>query len=111
MCECAWQQAGECANGCAAEGVELVVDPARAVPQLCAPLGGAAAFALPTLPGATPAAPCDEGERYRCESGMVVECGSSTVVARCTLGCAQDGGVIDDDGVSRVAAFAILCSR
>jgi hypothetical protein len=60
---------------------------------------------------ARPDADCDEGERYRCAGGRVVECASGLIVAACLRGCFAEGSSIDDDAVSREGAFAILCSR
>ena len=111
VCECPWDPVATCDAGCTAEGVEVVVERGRARPQLCAPVAGTAPFAVPRQPPAAAAAPCDEGERYECRGAAVIECASNTVVATCLRGCDEDGGAIDDDGVNRVAAFAILCSR
>jgi hypothetical protein len=114
-CECPWERAADCAGGCAAEGVEVVVDGAHAASQLCAPGGAAAdggvfATSLVAAPDASET-PCDEGDRYRCAGGRVVDCASTVAVGRCVRGCFAEGTSIDDDGVSREAAFAILCSR
>jgi hypothetical protein len=117
-CTCPWEPAGACASGCVAEGVEVVVEKGLAARQLCASGRDAGVFALPMSSavgagGATPNADaaCDEGDRYRCSGGHVVECATSMVVARCLRGCFAEGTSIDDDAVSREAAFAILCSR
>jgi hypothetical protein len=109
-CTCPWEVIARCAYGCAAEGVELVVDRSQAGTQLCVPAPDAGAFARPTLPAAA-ASPCEEGQRYTCRAGLTVECASGTTVGLCTNGCAAEGAAIDDDRVSREAAFAILCSR
>ena len=82
----------------------------RAGAQLCAPPADAGALAHPTLP-VPAAAPCQEEQRYVCAVGLVVECASGTSVALCMRGCYAEGASIDDDGVRREAAFAILCSR
>jgi hypothetical protein len=115
-CSCPWEAVAACPDGCAADGVELVVDRARAARQLCA-LGDGGVIA--TSPGAAPGGvdaaaaetPCDEGDRYVCAGGRVVECASRGAVGLCLRGCFADGTSIGDDGVSREAAFAILCSR
>jgi hypothetical protein len=130
-CVCPWDPVGECGAGCAADGAEIVVERGLAVAQLCAPAPDAGSFAMPVVPaatpplattpppaGAAPAAargepdrPCEEGDRYRCSDGRVVECASGRALARCVRGCFSEGTSIDDDDVSREAAFAILCSR
>jgi hypothetical protein len=112
----------------------VVVERGPAVKQLCAPVAGAPVFAIPlAAPGVpfgivpppsvapraadaagagdVPGEVCDEGERYRCASGAVIECASGQAVARCVRGCFYEGTGVDDDDVSREAAFAILCSR
>jgi hypothetical protein len=113
-CACPWEMAAECPAGCAADGIELTVERSRAESQLCAPARGGGAYAAPApAPSPTPVAQtlCEEGERYRCDDGGVVECASSHVVGLCARGCFADGTSIDDDTVNREAAFAILCSR
>jgi hypothetical protein len=113
-CTCPWEVADECASGCAADGVELTVERARDTIQLCAPGPDAGAYAAPLeAPPSPPVsqALCDEGERYRCADGRIIECASSLAIGRCVKGCFAEGTSIGDDAVSREAAFAILCSR
>lgn len=125
-CECPWEATGDCPYGCAAEGVELVVEAPRALGQLCAPGPHAGIFAVPAMvtPGALGPSPvgaatstdgadtaCDEGERYRCVGGRIVDCASGSIAGQCTRGCFAEATSIDDDGIRREAAFAILCSR
>jgi hypothetical protein len=115
VCSCPWEAVAACPDGCAADGVELVVDRARAARQLCAPGRDGGAFvtspATPAAAGDAAETPCDEGDRYLCAAGRVVECASGAAVGQCLRGCFADGTSIGDDGVSREAAFAILCSR
>jgi hypothetical protein len=122
QCTCPWDPVGDCPAGCAAEGTEVVVDRRLALAQLCAPARDAPVFAVPLLAPVPPvagsggtadagAAVCDEGDRYECTGGEVVDCASGQTMARCVRGCFFEGTSIDDDGVSREAAFAILCSR
>jgi hypothetical protein len=94
-----------------ADGVELVIERRLAAAQLCAPGRDAGVFAVP--PRATDAGErlCEEGDRFLCSGGRVVECASEAAVGWCVRGCFAEGASIDDDGVSREAAFAILCSR
>ena len=113
-CSCPWVVLGDCLGGCAADGVEIVVERARAVAQLCALGADSGLLAAPPPPQAADAGDdvlCEEGQRYLCAGGRVVECASSKVVGRCVRGCFAEGTSIDDDGVNREAAFAILCSR
>jgi hypothetical protein len=92
--------------------VEIVVERARAARQLCAPEGHAGVFAAAVPPGLDAGeVPCEEGDRYRCAGGRVVDCASNAAIGHCLRGCFAEGTSIDDDGVSREAAFAILCSR
>jgi hypothetical protein len=110
-CSCPWEALGDCPGKCAADGVEIVVERAHAVAQLCAL--GADAGIVAVSPGPTTDASdvlCDEGQRYLCAGGRVIEC-ASREVGRCLRGCFAEGTSIDDDGVNREAAFAILCSR
>jgi hypothetical protein len=109
-CSCPWEQLGSCPDRCVANGVEIVIDRARAEGQLCAPGPDAGAFVSP-LGSADAGAVCDEGQRYRCADGLVVECQSEVAVGRCVRGCFAQTASIDDDDVSREAAFAMLCSR
>ena len=119
-CSCPWEALGDCPRGCAADSVEIVVERARAIAQLCAPGVDAGILAAP--PGPAPDGGdvlCEEGQRYLCAGGRVVDCASGGAVGgavggaigRCVRGCFAEGTSIDDDGVSREAAFAILCSR
>jgi hypothetical protein len=112
-CSCPWEVLGDCPGGCAADGMEIVVERARAVAQLCAPGGDSSLPAAPPPPPAPDAGDvlCEEGQRYLCAGGGVVECASRKAVGRCVRGCFAEGTSIDDDGVNREAAFAILCSR
>ena len=124
-CACPWDRVGECATGCLADGAEVALERARATAQLCVPAPNHAPFATPLgspPAGGSPApavvdalgeagATCDEGDRYRCAGGRVVDCASGSPVAQCVRGCFSEGASIDDDAVSREAAFAILCSR
>jgi hypothetical protein len=108
-CGCPWERAGDCDRTCVADGVEFVVPHDRAISQLCAP--------APDEPLSMPAPPdvvafaCDEGERYRCQSGLVVACAGNAVIGRCVRACVFDVQSVDDDSVSREGAFAILCTR
>jgi len=108
-CRCPWDRAADCAGPCAADGVEVIIE-RDAAAQLCAP-SGAAAFAVPSPVPIPSPAPCEEGDRYECAGGVVVECASNSIAGHCLRGCRRDGAAVDDDRVSRVAAFAILCSR
>ena len=109
-CACPWDRLAECPHGCVADGVELVVEREPAKAQLCAPTRDNGPLVRPPPPGAAPP-PCEEGERYRCATGLVVECVSGLAVGQCLRGCFAEGAAVDDDGVSREAAFAMLCSR
>ena len=87
-CTCPWEAVAACPDGCAADGVEVVIERDRAAGQLCAPGRDAGALAASPLPpadaGVLPASPlptvdagetvCEEGDRYRCAGGRVVEC-------------------------------------
>jgi hypothetical protein len=81
--------------------------------QLCALGPSAGVIAVPSPPGAPDGgeAECDEGDRYVCTGGRVVDCATRAVAGTCLRGCFADGTSIGDDGVNREAAFAILCSR
>jgi len=111
-CACPWEALTACPAGCAADGAEVVASRDRAAAQLCAPGRDAGVFAAArdAAPDADETA-CEEGDRYRCAGGRVIECASAAVVGECLRGCFSEGTSIDDDGVSREAAFAILCSR
>jgi hypothetical protein len=111
-CSCPWDVVAECPRGCVAEGVEVVVDRALAAAQLCTPGADAGALADMAVGASTPGAvACDEGQRYLCSGGVVVECRSRVALGRCLRGCYAEGASIDDDAVGREDAFAILCSR
>ena len=111
-CSCPWEWAAQCPSDCVADGVELVIERPRAEVQLCAPASGAGVFAIPApVPSGVPETPCEEGDRYRCAGGRVIECAPSLLLGTCARGCFADGTAIDDDAVSREAAFAMLCSR
>jgi hypothetical protein len=111
-CSCPWDWAAECTSACVADDVELVVERAQADRQLCAPAADAGLFVVPApAPAPSPGELCDEGQRYLCAGGQVVDCASGRVVGLCVRGCFAEGTSIDDDAVSREAAFAILCSR
>jgi hypothetical protein len=109
-CACPWEQLPACEAGCVVDGVEFVIDRAQARAQLCAPAPDSGTFARPTLP-VRATTPCQEGQRYVCASGVTVECASGAAVGFCVRGCYAEGASIEDDGVSREAAFAFLCSR
>jgi hypothetical protein len=97
-----------------------VIDRARAATQLCAPArdGGALVRAMHA-----PAAPCDEGQLYRCSLGTIVDCHATATIASCLRGCVVDGASIETSEpvplvggapappVEREDAFAILCSH
>jgi hypothetical protein len=108
-CACPWEALPACPAGCAADGVEVVVDGPRARTQLCAPGPDAGVFVAAAPPDA--GEECDEGDRYLCAGGQVIECAPRIVVGQCVRGCFTEKASIGDDGVSREAAFAILCSR
>jgi hypothetical protein len=113
-CTCPWEALAACPAGCAADGVEVVVDRARARTQLCAPGPDAGVFASPSAASSPPSdagEACDEGDRYLCAGGRIIECALRAVVGQCLRGCFTEGASIGDDGVSREAAFAIMCSR
>jgi hypothetical protein len=109
-CGCPWERLADCEHGCAADGVEVAIDRTQAGTQLCAPAPDAGAFARTTLP-VRATVPCEEGQRYVCSAGLTIECASGTAFALCIRGCCAERASVDDDGVSREAAFAILCSR
>lgn len=110
-CICPWERLGECEHRCVVDGLEMVVDRALALPQLCAPPVDSGTLAR-IATGAPQAADCDEDVAYRCSGGAVVACAEHRVVATCESGCFADGAEIESDPqVGREAAFAILCSR
>lgn len=108
-CTCPWERAGECDRGCVVSSVEpLVMEPARALGQLCAPAPDAGS--LTRL--ASRAGQCEEDVQYRCSGGAVIACAERSVVAVCERGCAGEGSEIGSEmPVDREGAFAILCSR
>jgi hypothetical protein len=109
-CACPWERAGECGAECVLDGLEVVVERARATTQLCAPAPDAGLLATP-LAAPTPAA-CDDEQLYRCVGGVIVACSDRSIVATCVHGCSVEGAAIGDDlPVAREAAYAILCSR
>ena len=111
-CACPWERIATCPGEvCVADGVELVVERSHAAAQLCAPGADAGPLSLAPPPGALPTTPCDEGELYKCAGGNVVGCSANAVLAQCLRGCAAEGTGIDEEGVDREAAVAILCSR
>jgi hypothetical protein len=109
-CSCPWERVADCADRCTVEDLEVIIDRSLAPTQLCAPGPEAGVFAR-AIPPVRATITCEEGQRYVCSAGSTVECASGAVVGVCTHGCYVDGASIDDDGVSREAAFAILCSR
>jgi hypothetical protein len=111
QCACPWERVDDCAQGCVADGAEVVVPRDRAAGQLCAPGPDAGLVAGAALPGAMPRG-CDEGQAYRCEGDVVTACLENAVVARCLRGCVVEGSGLDDDvPIGRESAAAILCSR
>jgi hypothetical protein len=110
-CTCPWVRVAWCDIGCVVDGVEVVVDSARAGTQLCAirPDAGPP-VAIPSV-SAVPGS-CEDGQLYRCAGGAIADCASHAIVGRCVRGCLSEGASIDDGTpVVREAAFAILCSR
>lgn len=116
-CVCPWERLGACERGCVADGLEMVVDRAVALPQLCAPPVDSGTVAR-IATGAPQAADCDEDVAWRCSGGQVVACAERRVAGVCERGCFAEGAEIAAEGpretnetVRREAAFAILCSR
>jgi len=117
-CTCPWDNLASCARGCSAEGIEIAMARAHALEQLCAP-SAANVFARPPPLHVEPQAASCQGEHYRCAAGIVVACGeedagateTTVPLAACLRGCAEEGVTIDDEGVSRDAAVAILCAH
>jgi hypothetical protein len=108
QCSCPWERLDECERGCVADGVEIVAERGAARAQLCAPAVDAGALVRVEHSPAD----CEDGQLYRCKDGQVVACAEHAVVAVCVSGCFAPGAFLGDDvGVSREAAFAILCSR
>jgi len=117
-CSCPWDRVGDCARGCVADGLEVVMDRSQATRQLCLPDPTATASRMrgqSADDAGPPAATCEEGQLYRCANGFVVDCSAHAVLGSCTRGCFTEGASIGEvareETVSRVAAFAILCSR
>lgn len=112
-CQCPWDEVAVCDRGCTADGVELVIDKEAAARQLCQPAGGDASFVRPASAGRRAPQPCDEGQLYRCFEGDIIDCVATQVAGSCIRGCFTEGASIDEasPGVSREAAYAILCSR
>ena len=119
VCACPWESVAACERGCVVEGLEVVMDRAQAMAQLCAPEVDAVLAGPPAGDGGPERAMdlvgCDEGQLYRCASGRVVDCAVHTAVASCVGGCSEESAFIEDGievhVVTREAAFAILCSR
>jgi hypothetical protein len=110
-CVCPWERLGACEGGCVADGLEVVVDRARALPQLCAPAVDSGTLAR-IATGAPQQADCDEDVAYRCSGGAVVACAEHRVAGVCERGCFAEGADVGGDvPLGREAAFAILCSR
>lgn len=110
-CACPWRRAGVCAYGCAAEGIEVVIDEVASTVQLCAPAADDGGIGWRPLDPPLAARVCEEGQRYQCGDGLVTDCLPGVGIGRCARGCFREGASIDDDGASREAAFAVLCSR
>jgi hypothetical protein len=91
-----------------AEGVDVVVDRPLAQAQLCAPGRDASANIAAVAEPA--AAGCEEGEVFACRRGALIDCDGHRQYG-CPRGCYREGASLDSEGVSREAAFAILCSR
>jgi hypothetical protein len=87
--------------------VDVVVDRSIARAQLCAPAEDASTSVRDIGTPATTG--CEEGEVFGCRRGALIDCASRRQYS-CPVGCFRDGASLDD-GVSREAAFAILCSR
>ncbi len=119
QCRCPWERLGDCAKGCAADGLELDVPRERALSQLCspappAPADDANARFASSAPADAVVSACDLA--YVCEKGVVVACGPpARAIGACTAGCAREGQGfdVDDDTmpVSPSAALAVLCRR
>lgn len=111
-CACPWDEVAVCDRGCAADGAEVIVEKAAAARQLCKPAPGAD-FVRPAAAGRRAPQPCEEEQLYRCVGGDVVGCDAIEVAGTCIRGCFAEGASIDEasPGVTREAAFAILCSR
>jgi hypothetical protein len=109
-CRCPWDRIGGCDHGCVADDVELVLPRAQAFLQLCAP-SAADVFARPPAHGiAMPPGLCT-GEMYRCAGGTVIACpaGEPKPLATCVRGCADEGSVLDEEGLNSDQVVALLC--
>jgi hypothetical protein len=118
-CVCPWDSVGECSNGCAAEGVTLVIEPDRALARLCAPDPNKPPSSRAAPMAVAPPGACQgqaEGEGYRCTASLVLACtgggeaGSARVLAACLRGCAHDGDVLGLDEADPERASRILCA-
>jgi hypothetical protein len=110
QCACSWERVTECDRGCVVDGVEVIVERAKASVQLCAPEPDAGAIAR-VLTVTSPSR-CDEDQQYRCAGGGVVACAEGAVIGTCVRGCSVEGASVGGElAVSREAAYAILCSR
>jgi len=130
-CMCPWDSLGPCPLGCAADGVEVVVPPERALAQLCA-TDPASPVARPIAPTAMPPGACDDVREsteppttpagpstpdenvYRCLASIVVACSSSggrKAVAACVRGCFHDGDTVDEEEADPDEAARILCAH
>jgi hypothetical protein len=102
-----------CERGCAADGVEVVIEAPLAARQLCAASqdGGTVIRVTPAGPP-TNAAGCSDGQLYRCSGADIVDCRANAIIATCPRGCFAPEAFLDEDPApGREAAFAILCSR
>lgn len=117
-CTCPWDRLSPCDHGCVADDVELLLPRDRALSQLCAP-ARSQIVSRPPLPGVAPPPGACDGEPYRCLGGVVVACdgdgdgpvGRAVVIATCAHGCADEGGSLDDDRITRDQAAPLLCRR
>jgi hypothetical protein len=113
QCECPWDLVAQCERGCAAEGLELVIERSLAPIQLCAPGadGGSVSVVRTTRVAPSPGS-CEQGQLYRCFGRDVVACHENAIVGTCVRGCFTPEAAIEDgEPVGREAAFAVLCSR
>ena len=130
-CTCPWDSLGPCALGCAADGVEVVAAPERALAQLCA-TDPANPVARPIAEAAMPPGACEdvgattasrptaggpstpEERTYRCLASVVVTCssfGGGKAVAACAHGCFHDGDTLDEEEADPESAARILCAH
>jgi hypothetical protein len=109
-CSCPWDNVRGCERGCVVENDEVVMARDRAALQLCAPLAADVLSKPPPQDLVFAAMLCDSAS-YRCNQGVVVKCGDGEplALASCVRGCADEDTVVDDDGVTRDQAIAILC--